>query len=1263
MNRFLRIGLMVITTAGLVQSKVAKPPSEGLPRWADPEVFAVNKEPAHAFSLVFPDEESARPEPDWANPFAASSRYKMLNGQWKFQWSENPSSAPLDFYKTSFDVSGWDEIPVPLPWQIAGYGQLYYFNAALPMVGDPRNRVEPVQEQSNDGNGDMLVNAKVPADFLEAALARWVPTLWNPVGSYRRTFTVPKDWDGQRVVLHFSGVKSAFTCWVNGREAGYSQDSFSASEFDITSYLKPGENMLAVQVIRWSDGTYQEVQDMIRMSGIFRDVYLVSTPKAYIADFFVEADVAESLDQATFSVEVELRNTAGHPASGRSVEVELIDADGKTVLKKRAEVPAILFKKGSSLLLKAPVDQPLLWHPAHPNLYTALIKLMTDGTVEEVIRQDVAFRRFDWDDQGNMFLNGQRYMMRGVNRHDHSEKTGRTVSYEEMLHDVVTMRRMNIDNVRNSHYPRDPRWYALCNRYGITLIDECNLESHPAPQIYTDPEVEPLWREQTLFRMRNMVEANRNQPSILIWSLGNEQFERKELSIVKRMYDLTHGLDPTRGVFSERAFSDADDMNHSPFLDFIGPMYRGADRYARWHEAGQDRRPFFMSEYAHAMGNSMPDLAPLWRTFEENPGMNGGQIWDWADQGLLLPLPGLEGEHWTYGGDWGAYGSERVFCMNGVVLPDRSFNGKSHEVKAVYQQVAFSAVDGDPGKVRIQNKFATQNLNEFDIEWVLLENGKPVENGMLEISIPPLSEQEVALPFDPPKPAAGRSVQVNFDVRLRKAKAWADQGYVIAQSQVTLDLPESPAPEMEIPTGQVSVSESGNILKVQAGNIAVDFDRSTAVLSQFSIGGTALLASGGSLSGVELNVNSWLTDDRLVWPRGRIPGELKAGMNKLERHPVSVELMEEAEGVCRIQTVADYLIVGKKKGFRHTAVYTILASGILQVDNLVQKIDIPHNALCFRMGVRLPIEKEFGVVEYAAKGPYENYDVRNAAARFGQYTAPASEMFGKYVRPQECGNRSGLTWMALRNEAGLGLVIVPAEAGDGSVMPCTREEMDGVLHVPELPEPTRWILRYDARQAVLPKTSNVDFEGDMAFSYSIRPLQPGQDAAEVALPQVPVALTVPPVLTGKTASSLPEDWEWISEGAKVSYSSSSRSAVHPDTLLTTAASTFSFHTEEEPNPWLVIDLGKAEPVAGMEILNRADAQGDRTRNLRVWLSDNRNDWREVFSADAPQSRWQVALDQPVSARYVKVGLMTDTPTFFHLQGVKVFRVKIFAQGK
>lgn len=1222
------------------------------PRWADSEVFEVNREAAHADALVFPDSDSARPEPDWNNPYAASSRYQLLNGQWKFQWSENPTSAPERFYKKNFNDAGWDEITVPLPWQLAGYGQLYYFNAALPMLDDPRNGKQAVQKQSASGNSDMLVNAAVPGGALEAAKQCWVPTLWNPVGSYRRTFTVPEEWKDMRTVLHFGGVKSAFTCWVNGREVGYSQDSFSICEFDITDYLTDGENMLAVQVIRWSDGTYQEVQDMIRMSGIFRDVYIVAMPKTYIADFQVIADVFQTLDHAELSVSALLKNAGAEPAAGRRIDVELIDPNGKTVLSMNSVIPAVKSGGIGTGNLKSELKNPLLWHPETPNLYTALIRLSKDGQEEEVFRQDVGFRRFDWDEQGSLFLNGRRYMMRGVNRHDHSEKTGRTISYAEMLDDVVKMRQLNINNVRNGHYPRDIRWYALCNRYGITQIDECNLESHPVAAMYTDPEVESKWREQCLFRMRNLVMMHRNEPSILIWSLGNEQFEREELPVVKAMNDLAKELDPTRGTFCERMFSDKDDKNHGPFLNFIGPMYRGEDRYMRWHKSGKDRRPFFMSEYAHAMGNSMADLSNLWKTFEENPGMNGGQIWDWADQGLLRSLPGLDGLHWTYGGDWGAYGSGRVFCMNGIVLPDRSYTGKTLEAKAVYQQVAFEA--GPTGKVRVRNKFAFHDLREFDVEWSLLKNGNPIKSGTLAASVAPLSDVVLDLPFAVPAAEAGCRYDVNFDVTLREPTLWADKGYSIAQSQIALAaaLPLAAAAPV---SGNLSCRQDDNDIRIVAKDLSVCFDKNNAVLSQIVAGGEKLLAPDAALPGLELNPNALLTDDRLMWPGGNVGGQLRENKNHLKRNPVSVKVVDENERFCRVETVADYLIPGSKRGLRHTAVYTVSATGMIQSDNRVQKIDLADDSLCFRIGIRIPVRREFGTAEYAANGPMENYDERNAAARFGHYTIPADGFFENYVRPQECGNRSGLEWIALHSDGGAGLAVVPATPGDGSVMPWTREEMEPVGHVPELPESRRWILRYDAAQAILPKLSNVDFKGDMLFSYSLRPLETGSSVEEVVRRSVPEGLSVPMKPTDEVIySDVSKDWKCISRDASLTYSSTSRWAPENDTLLTTQSGAFAFHTLEEKEPWLVIDLGEKQPVSAIEILNRADAQGNRTKNLRIWLSDNQRSWKEVFQAGPTSSRWMVKLDQPTTARYVKIGTVNAKPQFFHLKGVKVF---------
>jgi beta-galactosidase len=1232
-------------------------PADERPRWANPEVFAVNREPAHAFSLVFSDEASARPEPNWENPFAGSSRYQLLNGDWKFKWTENLSTAPVDFDEPGFNVSGWDEIPVPLPWQMAGYDQLYYFNADLPMLKDPRNQMPAGDPQKDVDNSDMLVNPQNNFRKVQVAAAKevLVPTVFNPVGSYVTEFTMPDEWGNQRVVLHFEGVKSAFTCWINGQEVGYSQDSFSASEFDITPYIQKGSNRLAVQVLCWSDGTYLENQDRIRMCGIIRDVYLFATPKVHIGDFYLLPQVAKELDQADVRLDFQLRNTSSAAAAGYEAEIELIDPAGRTVFTEAAPIPSVAASETRTITLSKSVDSPKLWHPEAVHLYTALIKLKHDGNVTEVIRQDVGFRRFEWDESGNIYLNGKRYYMRGVNRSDCSPETGYSVSYADMLADAQLMRRLNINNVRTSHNPNDPRWVALCNRYGITLLSEANLEAHTHEEIFSDPECEPKWTPQAVFRMQNMVQAHKNNPSIILWSIGNEQFDRiANQPTVRAMYDAAKAIDPSRGVFCERMFDIKQNDSLDHFLDFIGPMYRGKEIYVQWNESGQDRRPFFMSEYAHAMGNSMADLAAQWDYFEQHDGLNGGQIWDWRDQAVLHPLPGLEGRHFTYGGDWGEpCGSGRVFCMNGITFPDRGLNAKSFQTWAVYQQVAFDSVDAD--SVRIKNKFATRNLNEFDIEWTLLENGDPIRNGTLDIDLAPLSETTVPMPCAGLDLKSGARCDLNFDVKLRSPEMWAPAGYVIAAGQISVRPGDSKQPELPVPDGTVLVNETTESIELQAGDVTVLFDRQAAVLSQITVGGTRLLAPDAALPGLELNTNTKVTDDRLMWP-GPHGAQLNAGLNRLERKPGQIDLLETGEGFARVKAVADYLVPGKSQGLRHTAIYSLLATGEIQVDNRVQKIDLEANALRFRIGVRLPVAKTFDISEYAALGPYENYAERKECVRYGHFTAGADEFFQHYVRPQECGNRSGLDWIALRNQEGLGLVLVPSETADGSVMPWTREEMETAGHVPELPASRRWILRCDAKLAILPKQSNVDFAGDMAFSYSIRPLRRGTSPAAVAAPAIPEALTAPIPLTGKAVSpGLPEGWVCISKDATVTYSSrSERFAIHPDTLLTTQASPFAFHTDEETEPWVMIDLKKEEPVIGLEILNREPDFYGRGKNLHVWVSNDRKNWIDVFQTLEPREKWLVQLNEPKTARYVKIGLLSAAPQFFHLKGVMVY---------
>lgn len=1219
------------------------------PRWADPEVFEINRLPAHAFSLVFPNEESAAREPDWADPYAGSSRFQSLNGNWSFQWSENLSQAPAGFEQPEFSVGDWDRIQVPLPWQVAGYGQLYYFNAYHPYYGDPRNPDAPLAEDGGKRRGE---NQKRMAE------ESWIPTVFNPVGCYRRTFCIPEDWSGQEVILHFGGVQSAFTCWVNGREVGYSEDSYTPAEFDITPYLSPGSNTLAVRVIRWSDGAYMENQDMIRMSGIIRDVMLVARPPQCIEDFHLVPTLDRSLKRGVLRTRISLLNRAATASGKGEVALTLLNPDGKKVLHTSIQTAPVEPGRPAQITLPdVTLDRPALWHPETPHLYTALLTLSENGQVKEVIRQDVAFRRFDWDDLGNLHLNGKRFYMRGVNRHDTSPETGRTVSYAEMLEDVRRMKQLNVNTVRNSHYPRDPRWYALCARYGIAVIDECNLETHGNEAILSDDH--PEWRAQALFRIRNMVMRNRNEPAILVWSLGNEQF-REWPQTVRDQAKLLRELDPTRGIMAERAWDYRKDIIHGEgLIDFVAPMYGGIGRAAAYlrHGAQGDHRPFVYCEYAHCMGNSMAELADKWAFQEQNSGLNGGCIWDWVDQALLRPLKGYPGLHWTYGGDWGDFASDDIFCANGILLPDRSIQtAKPLEVKTVYQQAAFA--DGDaPGRVRITNKYATFNLNRFDLDWTLLRNGAPVQTGTLRPDVPPLSSAEISVPCTRPEGRPGDRFELNLDLKLHDPEPWAAAGYCVAQGQVSLPPAAGDPPAFGLPPGHLAVKQSSGAVSVSGGDFEIVFDRRAGTLGRYRLNGEELLAPDAALGGIELNPYSAPTDDRRVWP---VPAQRKAyakGYDRLLRTNVEMRVIQEKADRVVVETTADYLASGGE-GLRHQAFYTVFADGTVEADNRVRKIDLPDTFFLIRLGVRIPVDSRLGSAEYLGLGPLANYSDRSAGARIGEFSLDAKAFYENYLHPQECGNREEVEWIALRNqESGNGLLVTSNDRFSSSVMPWTAEQMSGVKHRVELPESGRNILRIDARMSGIAKNGNVNFAGDAAFAYSIRPLRPGNHPAAVARPRMAKELAHPIPLTGRPVlrHPLPKGWINASSHATVTYSSTSRFARYGDTLLTTQEFPFAFHTEAEKEPWLLIDLGKTQPVVGIRIQNRSDAQGNRTRNLHVWLSEDGEIWKQVFEATDPQFRWDIRLSSSEPARYVKIGLINPEPVFFHLKGVDVFR--------
>jgi beta-galactosidase len=630
--------------------------------WENPEMIGRNNEPAHCTLVPYADTRSALTGTPETSPY-----YKLLSGKWKFHWVKNFAGVPKDFHKVDYDVSDWKHIPVPSMWQLQGYGIPRYLNTRYAFKADPPH----------------------------------VPTDYNPIGLYRTEFTVPADWERRQVFLHFEGVDSAFYLWINGQEVGYSQGSMTPAEFRITPYLRPGENILAAQVIRWSDGSYLECQDMWRLSGIFRDVYLFSTPTVHLRDFFVRSYLDGQNRDAVLSVVAMLHNYSHKPAGAHSVDVTLLDGKGNPVGKSPLMSDRIASISGSSdgtIEIRMNVSNPLKWSAEAPNLYVVMLELKdATGKIIEVERCNFGFRKVELTN-GQLQVNGRSILIKGVNRHEFDPDRGRAVTYERMVQDIELLKRNNINAVRTSHYPDNPKWYDLCDRYGIYLIDEANIESHgigydPAKTLGNKPE----WQLAHMDRTISMVERDKNHPSIIIWSLGNEAGDGINFEATSAWI---HQRDPSRPVHYERAM---DYRNHTarPHTDIVCPMYAGIGWLQQYAKTGQDR-PLILCEYAHAMGNSVGNLQDYWDTIEAYAHLQGGFIWDWVDQGLRksakrTPDGAESADYWAYGGDFGDQPTDGNFCCNGIVQPDRKPNPSLYEVKKVYQYIKVHPVDATAG--------------------------------------------------------------------------------------------------------------------------------------------------------------------------------------------------------------------------------------------------------------------------------------------------------------------------------------------------------------------------------------------------------------------------------------------------------------------------------------------------------------------------------------------------------------------------------------
>ena len=957
--------------------------------WEDPEIIDRNKEPGHATLLPFPTVEAAREAR--ATPYVQS-----LNGPWQFHWVKTPDERPRDFYLPDYDVSQWDTLPVPSNWQMHGYGIPIYTNIIYPFPKNPPH---------------------IPHDN-------------NPVGSYRRTFTLPELWTGRRVIIHFAGVESAFYLWINGKQVGYSQGSRTPAEFDVTDYLRPGENLVAAEVYRWCDGSYLEDQDFWRLSGIFRDVYLVTRPEVHIRDFWVRCELDAEYRDAQLLVTPKVRNDGAESSPPMSLEVTLFDVRGQRVEANppmQWQIAALARAQEAQETLRAGIANPLKWTAETPHLYQVLLTLRDEeGGVVEVVQCRFGFREVAILN-GQLCVNGRPIYIKGVNRHEHDPDTGHTLSEASMVQDILLMKRHNINTVRTSHYPNVPRWYELCDQYGLYVIDEANIESHGIG--YRPNETlgnKPLWQQAHLDRTQRMVERDKNHPSIIIWSLGNEAGDGVNFQATSAWI---HGRDATRPVHYEQAREKA-------HTDIVCPMYARIPQLIRYAEKNPDR-PLILCEYAHAMGNSVGNLQDYWDAIERYPVLQGGSIWDWVDQGLRARR-GTK-TYWAYGGDYGEKPNDGNFCCNGLVLPDRRPNPSLLEVKKVYQNVKVHPDDPLAGKFRIQNKFAFVDLGFLELAWQLEEDGRIIQKGRQDCpNVVPGTTQEIELPLKALSSRPGSEYYLTVSFTLAQDEPWASQGHVVAWDQFPMpyEVPAlAQADAMQMAT--LALSQDEDNIRFATPDFAVTLGRKSGTLESFVVKGKETLAG-------PLVPNFWRAptdNDRGNKAPRRLARWKEAGPG---RRVLDIEVRRVHAAHARVTVRSE---LGQGCGQWQNA-FDIFGNGDVVVSS--RFVPGPQLPELPRLGMQTALHRTLDRIHWFGPGPHESYWDRKTSAPVGRYRKSVADMVHPYVRLQENGNRVDVRWMALTDEEGHGLLVLGQPLLSMSAWPYTQEALETATHLYDL---------------------------------------------------------------------------------------------------------------------------------------------------------------------------------------------------------------------
>lgn len=983
----------LLLLAGLTATVFASAQKQPLPEWQSQYAVGLNKLAPHTY--VWPYANASDIEKPGG--YEQSPYYMSLNGKWKFHWVKNPDNRPKDFYQPSYYTGGWADINVPGNWERQGYGTAIYVNETYEF-------------------DDKMFNFKKNPPL--------VPHAENEVGSYRRTFKVPADWKGRRVVLCCEGVISFYYVWVNGKLLGYNQGSKTAAEWDITEVLTEGENVVALEVYRWSSGAYLECQDMWRLSGIERDVYLYSTPRQYIADYKLNASLdKETYKDGLFGLEVTVE---GPSSTASSIAYTLKDASGKAVLKDAINIKS----RGLSNFIafeekKIPNVKP--WSAEYPNLYTLVLELKdAQGKVTELTGCEVGFRTSEIKN-GRFCINGVPVLVKGTNRHEHSQ-LGRTVSKELMELDIKLMKEHNINLVRNSHYPTHPYWYQLCDRYGLYMIDEANIESHGMGYGPASLAKDSTWLAAHMDRTHRMYERSKNHPAIVIWSLGNEAGNGINF---ERTYDWLKSVDKTRPVQYERA-----ELNYN--TDIYCRMYRSVDEIKAYVAKKDIYRPFILCEYLHAMGNSCGGLKDYWDVFENEPMAQGGNVWDWVDQSFR-EIDKNGKWYWTYGGDYGPEGipSFGNFCCNGLVNADRQPHPHLLEVKKVYQNIKATLLSPKNMKLRIKNWYDFSNLNEYELHWnVTADNGEKIAEGTKVLDCEPHATIDVSL-GNVLLPKTVREAYLNISWTRRETSPMIAEDWEVAYDQFVI-------------AGNKNYT---GYRPQKAGETTFTVDKETGALTSLALDGKELLATPITLSLFRPATDNDNRDKNgaRLWR--------KAGLDNLTQKVTSLK-----EGKNTTTAAIELLNAKGQKVGTADFIYTLDKNGALKIRTTFQ----PDTAIVksmARLGLTFRVADTYDQISYLGRGDNETYADRDQSGKIGLYQTTPERMFHYYVTPQSTGNRTDVRWTKFTDRSGEGIFVDSNRPFQFSIVPFSDVLLEKARHINELERDGLVTVHLDAEQA------------------------------------------------------------------------------------------------------------------------------------------------------------------------------------------------------